>query len=81
VKRGPKTLERTATGPGARFCLIVHHTDGEREFAYDRQSKGGKLDKALDEAKAKGWIVVSVKNDWKTIFPTANENEQHAYEI
>jgi len=61
-------LQFTAAGPGRRFMLIVHHDDAEREYAYDRQSHIGKLDKAWDEAKAKGWTVVSMKNDWKTIF-------------
>ena len=50
-------------------ALIVHHTDGEREVAYDRQSHIGKLDKALDEANAKNWTVVSMKDDSRTIFP------------
>jgi phosphoglycolate phosphatase-like HAD superfamily hydrolase len=62
-------LQWTAAGPGPRFCLYVHHTDGEREFAYDRTSHVGQLDKGLDEAAAKGWTVVSMKDDWKTIFP------------
>jgi len=61
-------LEWTAAGTGARFLLIVHHTDAEREYAYDRKSSVGKLDKALDEATAKGWTVVSMKDDWKKIF-------------
>lgn len=61
-------LEWTASGSGARFMLIVHHTDGQREYAYDRKSSIGKLDKALDEATAKGWTVVSMKDDWKQIF-------------
>ena len=54
-----------------RLCFmgLVHHTDAEREYAYDRQSSVGTLDKALDEALAKGWTVVDMKNDWKTIFP------------
>src|SRR5262249_17961254 len=61
-----------------RFALIVHHDDAEREWAYDRNSQIGKLDKAWDEAKTKRWTVVSMKNDWNTIFPeivrnTANE--------
>ena len=51
--------------------LYVRHTDAEREFAYDRQSHIGQLDKGLDEAKAKGWTVVSMKDDWATIFPNA----------
>jgi phosphoglycolate phosphatase-like HAD superfamily hydrolase len=61
-------LEYTASGDGPRFMGLVHHTDAEREWAYDRQSKIGKLDKALDEATAKGWTVVDMKNDWKQIF-------------
>jgi phosphoglycolate phosphatase-like HAD superfamily hydrolase len=61
------------TGACGRLCFmgLVHHTDAEREYAYDRDSKVGKLDKALDEATAKGWTVVDMKNDWKTIFPAA----------
>jgi phosphoglycolate phosphatase-like HAD superfamily hydrolase len=65
-------LQWTAAGPGARFCLYVHHDDAAREFAYDRESHIGKLDKGLDEAAAKGWTVVSMKNDWKTIYPAGN---------
>ncbi|MDQ3563448.1 MAG: haloacid dehalogenase-like hydrolase [Pseudomonadota bacterium] len=61
-------LQWTAAGNGARFCLYVHHTDTEREFAYDRKSSIGRLDKGLDEAKARGWTVVSMKDDWKSIF-------------
>jgi phosphoglycolate phosphatase-like HAD superfamily hydrolase len=62
-------LQWTAAGAGARFMGLVQHTDAEREYGYDRQSKIGKLDKALDEAVAKGWTVVDMKRDWKTIFP------------
>jgi phosphoglycolate phosphatase-like HAD superfamily hydrolase len=62
-------LEWTTGGTGARFALLVHHDDGKREFAYDRQSHIGTLDKAWDEAVAKGWTVVSMKDDWKTIYP------------
>jgi phosphoglycolate phosphatase-like HAD superfamily hydrolase len=62
-------LEWTAAGDGARFMGLVHHTDAEREWAYDRDSHVGKLDKALDEATAKGWIVVDMKNDWNAVFP------------
>jgi phosphoglycolate phosphatase-like HAD superfamily hydrolase len=61
-------LQWTMAGEGARFAGIVHHTDGMREYAYDRQSKVGKLDKALDEADAKGWTVVDMKRDWKKVF-------------
>jgi phosphoglycolate phosphatase-like HAD superfamily hydrolase len=62
-------LEWTAAGTGARFMGLVHHTDAVREYAYDRQSNVGKLDKALDEANAKGWTVVDMKRDWKVVFP------------
>jgi phosphoglycolate phosphatase-like HAD superfamily hydrolase len=62
-------LQWTAGGEGPRFAGLVHHTDAEREYAYDRQSKIGKLDKALDEATTKGWTVVDMKRDWKTVFP------------
>jgi hypothetical protein len=61
-------LQWTAAGSGARFALIVHHTDVEREWAYDRKSHIGTLDKAWDEAVAKGWTVVSMKDDWKRVF-------------
>ncbi|HEY7518028.1 MAG TPA: HAD family hydrolase [Methylomirabilota bacterium] len=62
-------LEWTAAGDGARFCLFVHHTDAQREWAYDRQSRIGRLDKGLDEARARGWTVVDMKRDWKVVFP------------
>jgi len=61
-------LQWTTLNTGPRFALIVHHTDAEREYAYDRQSPVGKLDKALDEAPKRGWLVVDMKNDWKTIY-------------
>jgi hypothetical protein len=61
-------LQVTAAGQGRSLALIVHHDDAHREFAYDRQSSVGRLDKALDEAKANNWIVVSMKSDWKRIF-------------
>src|SRR5262245_21764415 len=61
-------LEWTCAGSGARFCVYIHHTDAEREWAYDRQSHIGRLDKGLDEAKARGWTVVDMKRDWKRIF-------------
>jgi phosphoglycolate phosphatase-like HAD superfamily hydrolase len=66
-------LEWTAAGTGARFALIVHHDDAKREWAYDRKSGVGKLDKALDEANAKGWTIVSMKDDWKAIFAPEKE--------
>jgi hypothetical protein len=62
-------LQWTTAGDGARFALLVHHTDAKREWAYDRKSHIGALDKALDEANAKGWTVVDMKTDWKVIFP------------
>jgi phosphoglycolate phosphatase-like HAD superfamily hydrolase len=61
-------LQWTAAGPGARFMGLLHHTDAEREWAYDRSSHVGKLDKALDEAHLKGWTVVNMKSDWKRVF-------------
>jgi len=63
-------LQYAAAGSGARLALIVHHTDAEREWADDRKSPIGKLDKALDEGKTRGWIIVDMKTDWKTVFPT-----------
>jgi phosphoglycolate phosphatase-like HAD superfamily hydrolase len=62
-------LEWAKGGGGVRFALIVHHTDSVREWAYDRASSIGHLDKALDAAKAEGWTIVDMKSDWKTIFP------------
>jgi phosphoserine phosphatase len=62
-------LQYTTAGEGARFALLVHHTDAEREWAYDRESSMGRLDKGLDEARAKGWTVVDMKQDWKVIYP------------
>jgi phosphoglycolate phosphatase-like HAD superfamily hydrolase len=61
-------LEWTTAGDGPRFGLIVHHTDAERETAYDRQSHIGRLDKALDEAVTRHWTVVDMKRDWNTVF-------------
>ncbi len=62
-------LQWTAAGDGPRFCLLVHHTDAEREWAYDRESSIGRLDRALEEAQARGWTVVDMKRDWRRIFP------------
>ncbi|MEL7937082.1 HAD family hydrolase [Pseudomonas delhiensis] len=62
-------LQWTTAGEGLRFAGLVHHTDGEREWAYDRQSKVGRLDKALDEATEKGWTVVDMAKEWKRIYP------------
>ena len=62
-------LRWTTAGEGPRFGLLVHHTDAQREYAYDRNSEVGRLAKALDEAPERGWTVVDMKRDWKTIFP------------
>jgi hypothetical protein len=62
-------LQWTTLSGGPAFGLIVHHTDAEREFAYDRKSSVGHLDSALDAAAVNGWTVVDMKADWKTIFP------------
>jgi phosphoserine phosphatase len=61
-------LAWTTSAPGARLGVIVHHDDAEREYAYDRKSHIGKLDRGLDEAGARGWTVVSMKRDWNTVF-------------
>jgi hypothetical protein len=61
-------LQWTAAGEGKKLMVYIHHTDAEREWAYDRQSSIGRLDKGLDEANEKGWVVVDMKNDWKIIY-------------
>jgi hypothetical protein len=66
-------LQYTAGGSGARFMGIVHHTDAEREFAYDRSSSIGRLDKALDEGRQRRWTIVDMKRDWKAIYPQKAE--------
>jgi phosphoglycolate phosphatase-like HAD superfamily hydrolase len=62
-------LQWTAAGAGARFCLYVHHTDAEREWAYDRESHVGRLDRGLLEAQKHGWTVVDMKADWNRVYP------------
>lgn len=62
-------LRYVTAGNGPRFGLIVHHTDAKREYAYDRKSVFGRLDRALDEAPKRGWLLADMKNDWKRIFP------------
>jgi len=62
-------LEWTTAGPGPRFGLIVHHDDAAREFAYDRESHIGTLARGLDEGPGRGWTIVSIKDDWKSVFP------------
>jgi hypothetical protein len=61
-------LQWTTLNEGPRFALIVHHTDAEREWKYDRESHIGKLDKALDEGMTRGWTIVDMKKDWKSVF-------------
>jgi phosphoserine phosphatase len=63
-------LQWTMAGPGLRFALLVHHTDAQREWAYDRSSAVGRLDRALTEANARGWTVVDMRRDWLVVFPT-----------
>jgi phosphoglycolate phosphatase-like HAD superfamily hydrolase len=64
-------LAWTTSAPGLRLGLIVHHDDADREYAYDRQSHFGKLERGLDDAAARGWAVVSMKSDWKTVFASS----------
>jgi len=64
-------LQWTMAGDGPRFAALVHHTDAERESAYDRESPVGRLDKALDEATALGWTLIDMKRDWTTVYPAA----------
>jgi hypothetical protein len=61
-------LQWTTSGDGPGFALYIHHTDAEREWAYDRDSQIGRLDQGLDEAKQKGWTVVDMQRDWKVVF-------------
>jgi phosphoglycolate phosphatase-like HAD superfamily hydrolase len=74
-------LQWTAAGSGPRFCLYLHHTDADREWAYDRKSSFGRLDKGLDEARAKGWTVVDMKNDWNMIFAFGKTHPVTAIDI
>ena len=62
-------LQWATAGQGARLALIVHHTDADREWAYDRKSPIGRLHKALDHARDNGWTIVDMKQDWNVIFP------------
>jgi hypothetical protein len=66
-------LEWTTSGSGPRLGLIVHHTDDKREVAYDRDSHIGTLKKGLDDAKAKGWIIVDMKAEWRSVFADAKK--------
>ncbi|MDZ7635039.1 MAG: HAD family hydrolase [Bacteroidales bacterium] len=62
-------LQYTTAGNGERFALYVHHTDSLREWAYDRNSTVGRLDKGLDAAQKHGWVIADMKTDWKKIYP------------
>ena len=62
-------MQYTASGEGKRFMLYLHHTDAEREWAYDRESHVGRLDKGLEEAEEKGWTVIDMQKDWKVVYP------------
>lgn len=68
-------LQWTAAGDGPRLMGLVHHTDAEREWAYDRASSVGRLDRALDEAQTRGWAVVDMRRDWTRVFPWEKEEE------
>lgn len=63
-------LEYTTTGSGARFGMLVHHTDSQREWAYDRDSHVGQLNRGLDEGPDRGWLIVDMKNDWAKVYPS-----------
>jgi hypothetical protein len=72
------TIARGADDTTPRLGMIIHHTDAAREFAYDRESHMGKLDKALDEAPRRGWLVVDMKQDWKSVYPAAQPGSEKA---
>ncbi|MEZ4739843.1 MAG: hypothetical protein R2818_10955 [Flavobacteriales bacterium] len=61
-------LEWTTSGAGPRFGGLIHHTDSVREWAYDRDSHIGRLDRGLEEASARGWVVVDMAKDWNTVY-------------
>ena len=71
-------LQFTAAGSGTRFMGLVHHTDAEREWAYDRDSRVGRLDRALDEARGRGWTIVDMKQDWRDVFVPATSTGTRA---
>jgi hypothetical protein len=66
-------LEWATSGDGPRFGLIVHHTDSKREWAYDRDSHIGRLDRGLDVAESRGWLLVDMAEDWAAIFPRSSD--------
>jgi hypothetical protein len=68
-------IQWTMGGAGPRLGALIHHTDAEREYAYDRDSAVGRLDEALDIARSSGWVLVDMKSDWKRIFPFQEQPE------
>ena len=62
-------LEWTAAGDGPRLSMPLHHTDAAREWAYDRESPVGRLERALDEGPSRGWLIVDMASDWQAVFP------------
>jgi len=68
-------LQWTAAGKGPRLCMLVHHTDAQREWAYDRDSHIGRLDRGLDEGSQRRWTIVSIRDDWKRVFPFEQSGE------
>lgn len=62
-------LQWTTSGDGSRLGLIVHHTDAEREWAYDRDTSNGRLERGLDDAQANGWLLIDMARDWNRVFP------------
>ncbi len=64
-------LQWATAGDGASLAVFIHHTDPEREWAYDWDSHVGRLDRGLDEAAERGWVVVDMKNDWKVVHATS----------
>lgn len=62
-------LEYTMAGDGPRFAMILHHTDAEREFAYDRESHVGRLERGLDEGPDRGWVIIDMAQDWEQVWP------------
>jgi len=65
-------LEYTTAGDGPRFAMIVHQTDAEREFAYDRDSHVGRLEQGLDEGPERGWLIVDMAADWAQVWPSSD---------
>ncbi|QOV89302.1 HAD family hydrolase [Humisphaera borealis] len=68
-------LEYVTSGPGLRLGVLVHHDDAEREVAYDRKSHIGRLERGLDEAARRSWTLISMKADWKSVFPSPTPDQ------